>query len=159
MCYIAIQYCTTDMHNPRYMEIAELTLPKGMCFWVETWPDGSKESVIAPTGVMPAKIDELLEHNWELADTSQWQPAWTLAHLQGRLQSASSKEQYDRWMRTEIFTGQLRSQSSKEEYEKLKTLWEELRTLLIMNQDIPAYERNHLLWKMSYVEQFFFHSP
>jgi hypothetical protein len=61
-------------------------------------------------------------------------------------------------MRTEIFTGQLRSHFSKEEYEKLKTLWEQLHALLIMTQDIPAYERNHLLWKMSYVEQFFFHS-
>jgi hypothetical protein len=84
------------MYNPRYKEIAESALPDGMCFWIRTWPDDSTEAVVAPAGVVPGKPIDPISLKLEIADASQWQPAWTVDHLKGKLQSIPSKEQYER---------------------------------------------------------------
>lgn len=117
----------TVIHNPRYI------LPEGMCFWMRILPDGSMEAVEAPAGVVPGKPIDPISLRLEIADASLWQPAWTVDHLKGKLQSELSKEQYER----------------------SAMLWEGLRALLNKDQDIFPDESKHLLWKMEYVEKFF----
>jgi hypothetical protein len=54
-----------------------------------------------------------------------------------------------------IIKDNLQPKISKVEFAKFETLWEELRGLLTGDTALSPDERGHLLWKMSYTEQFF----